>query len=129
MNTKSAAIGYFKGDAGEYTGKVEQLHGGTFYELRMTEGHLKGQVKLVTAPPKPTSWFAELPKAIIIDNARERTPYGLMPTALEALAALVAEFDSYAEEMRTIGRGHGDYGCERRIAHMIVDAAAKAARS
>lgn len=46
---------YTQGDKAEYTGKIEHLHGGTFYEVRMLEGHLKGQLKLVVKPPKPTS--------------------------------------------------------------------------
>lgn len=42
---------YWKGDKAEYTGKVEVLHGGTFYELLMLEGHLKGQTKLTSHAP------------------------------------------------------------------------------
>ena len=53
----------------------------------------------------------------------QSTPYGQMPTALEALRALVIEFDSYAEDMRAIGRGHADYGLQRRLAHMVLHAA------
>ena len=43
---------YFKGDKAEYTGKVLNLHGGTFYEVVMLEGHTKGQLKVVTNAPK-----------------------------------------------------------------------------
>ncbi len=46
---------YFKGDKAEYTGKVVSLHGGTFYEVVLLEGHLIGQTKLVTNAPKGTS--------------------------------------------------------------------------
>lgn len=52
--------------------------------------------------------------------ASKQTPYGIMPTPLEALRALVAEFDRYSEQMTRIGRGHGDYGAERAIAHMVL---------
>ena len=38
---------YFKGDYAEYTGNMERLHGGVFYQIRLLEGHLKGQTKLV----------------------------------------------------------------------------------
>lgn len=43
----------FKGDRAEYvSGTPVQIHGGTFYEVRMLEGHLKGQTKWVKqAPP------------------------------------------------------------------------------
>ncbi len=50
------------------------------------------------------------------------TPFGPMPTALEALRALADEFDTYAEAMRAIGRGHEDYGCQRRLARMVLHA-------
>ena len=50
------------------------------------------------------------------------TPYGPMPSALEALRALADEFDTYAEAMRAIGRGHEDYGCQRRLARMVLHA-------
>ena len=42
---------YWKGDKVEYTGKVEQLYGGTFYEIRLLEGHMVGQTKLTPKPP------------------------------------------------------------------------------
>lgn len=45
---------YFKGDKAEYTGKVLTLHGGTFYEVVMLEGHTKGQMKVVKDGPKET---------------------------------------------------------------------------
>jgi hypothetical protein len=58
-----------------------------------------------------------------------QTPYGPMPTPIEALRALVTEFDAYAEAMRAHGRGHSDHGKEREIAHMVLtDADAKGGR-
>lgn len=48
------------------------------------------------------------------------TPYGPIPTPLEALRALADEFDRYSEQMTRIGRGHGDYGAERAIARMVL---------
>ena len=43
---------FFKGDEAEYTGRVFQIHGGTFYEVIMLEGHLKGETKVVPTAPK-----------------------------------------------------------------------------
>jgi len=43
---------YFKGFKAEYTGKVISLHGGTFYELLILEGFLKGQTKVTQVAPK-----------------------------------------------------------------------------
>ncbi len=43
---------YFKGDRAIYTGKVMQLHGATFYEIKMLEGHMAGQLKVVRAAPQ-----------------------------------------------------------------------------
>jgi hypothetical protein len=40
-------ITYFKGDKAEYTGKVETMYGRTWREVRLLEGHMKGQLKLV----------------------------------------------------------------------------------
>lgn len=42
---------HFKGDKAVYTGKVESLHGGTFYEVELLEGYFKGSMRLVVAPP------------------------------------------------------------------------------
>lgn len=63
---------YFKGDAAEYTGKTDVMGGKTFYEVRMIEGHMTGELKWVTAAPKPkpSSWFAELPEAIVVEGAK-----------------------------------------------------------
>ena len=43
---------YLFGDLAEYTGKVTVIHGGTFYEVIMLEGHMKGESKVTTTPPK-----------------------------------------------------------------------------
>lgn len=43
---------YWKGDKAEYTGKVLQLHGATFYELRLLEGHRKGELVVTQHMPK-----------------------------------------------------------------------------
>lgn len=40
---------------------------------------------------------------------------------LAALSALVTEFDTYSEDMREIGRGHGDYGKQREEAHILLN--------
>jgi hypothetical protein len=46
---------YWKGDKAVYTGNVLQLHGGTFYEIQMVEGHLKGQLEVTKHAPVGTS--------------------------------------------------------------------------
>lgn len=46
------AVTYFKGDEAHYTGKTQVVGGGTFYEVVIVEGHLKGQTKLVKDAPK-----------------------------------------------------------------------------
>ena len=55
MNTNTnehpAPIAYIFGDRAVYTGKVVEAYGGTFYEVKMLEGHLKGQMKVVKQPP------------------------------------------------------------------------------
>jgi len=43
---------YFKGDLAEYTGKSEMLYGKMFYEVRLLEGHLTGETRDVSKPPK-----------------------------------------------------------------------------
>ena len=52
-NTNTAPIAYVFGDRAEYTGRSVIAYGGTFYEVRMLEGHLKGQMKAVKQPPMP----------------------------------------------------------------------------
>lgn len=43
---------YFKGDAAEFTGKTDVFSGKTFYEVRMIEGHMIGELKWVVTAPK-----------------------------------------------------------------------------
>ena len=43
----------FFGDRAAYTGKVVEAYGGTFYEVKMLEGHMEGQLKAVKQPPMP----------------------------------------------------------------------------
>lgn len=45
---------YWKGDKARYTGKQEDQHGATFYELEMLEGHLKGEFKWTQREPVST---------------------------------------------------------------------------
>lgn len=45
---------YFKGDLAEYTGKSKTLYGGLFYEIKLLEGHLKGEIRHVSKPPLVT---------------------------------------------------------------------------
>ena len=52
-NENTAPIAYVFGDRAAYTGNVVEAYGGTFYEVRMLEGHLKGQLKAVKQPPMP----------------------------------------------------------------------------
>lgn len=52
-NTNTAQTTYVFGDKAAYTGKVIDAYGGTFYEVTMLEGHLKGQTKAVKQPPVP----------------------------------------------------------------------------
>lgn len=75
---------YFHGDAAEYTGKTEQLHGGTFHEIKILEGHLKGQTKLTQRPP---SEAATLPET----KAPERQPSWKKPEASEIEPGKVGE--------------------------------------
>lgn len=43
---------YFKGDLAEYTGKTQEFAGGTIYELKLLEGHLKDQKRWTVRPPQ-----------------------------------------------------------------------------
>jgi hypothetical protein len=45
-------VTYWCGDRAVYTGTVVNLHGGLFYEIQLVEGHLAGEKKLVSKPPK-----------------------------------------------------------------------------
>jgi hypothetical protein len=42
---------YFRGDKAIYTGKTLVLHGGLFYEIKLVEGHMKGQLKVTQRAP------------------------------------------------------------------------------
>ena len=42
-------VTYFKGDKAEYTGKVVNVYGGTFNEIKMLEGTKKGEKLLKKA--------------------------------------------------------------------------------
>jgi hypothetical protein len=44
---------YFQGDLAEYTGKKENHYGALFFEVRLLEGHLKGETRLVLSNPPP----------------------------------------------------------------------------
>lgn len=51
--TKTAdLLTYWKGDLAIYTGKSQELHGATFYELRLLEGHRKGRNVVTQNAPK-----------------------------------------------------------------------------
>jgi hypothetical protein len=54
MTMTLLGITVWKGDKAVYTGNVVKLHGGTFFEIQMLEGHLKGQLRLTTAKPEGT---------------------------------------------------------------------------
>ena len=47
MTTKGKSVGYFHGDAGEWTGTRKTKYGKTLYEIKLIEGHLTGQLKWV----------------------------------------------------------------------------------
>ena len=51
MNENTAPTTYIFGDRAAYTGKVVEAYGGTFYEVKMLEGHMEGQMKAVKQPP------------------------------------------------------------------------------
>ena len=42
---------WFKGDECEYTGREFDLYGGHFYEVKMLEGHTKGELRLISRAP------------------------------------------------------------------------------
>lgn len=44
-------ITYFHGDAAEYTSKSVSLHGWRWFEIKILEGHLKGQLKHTSKCP------------------------------------------------------------------------------
>ncbi len=45
---------HFKGDLAAYTGNSNTIHGGTFYEVKLLEGHSKGQLRWVRNAPDGT---------------------------------------------------------------------------
>lgn len=44
----------FRGDAAVFTGRKVLLHGGLFFEVRMTEGRRTGETFVVTTRPSTT---------------------------------------------------------------------------
>lgn len=42
---------YYKGDLARYTGKTKVMHGGTFYEVEMLNGHMRGALKVTVRAP------------------------------------------------------------------------------
>lgn len=50
----AAETTYFKGDRAQYTGKMETVGGQVFHEVRLLEGHMKGETKLVKGGPEPS---------------------------------------------------------------------------
>lgn len=48
----SKAIHYINGDAAEYTGHSEMLHGAVCYQVRIIEGHRTGEMAWTYHPPK-----------------------------------------------------------------------------
>lgn len=57
---------YTAGSLAEYTGKVETIFGGVFYEVLMLEGPDKGELRLV-------AWSPDDPKAQFTPGAGEET--------------------------------------------------------
>lgn len=43
---------YWYGDLAEYTGNKKEMYGAMFYEIKLVEGHRKGQLKLTQREPK-----------------------------------------------------------------------------
>lgn len=46
---------YFNGDAARFTGNVEKIHGGTFYEHEIVEGHRMGKIVFTQNEPSKIS--------------------------------------------------------------------------
>lgn len=44
---------HWKGDRAEYTGSTREMHGGTFHEVEIKDGHLKGKKKWTQKTPQP----------------------------------------------------------------------------
>ena len=89
---------YWKGDKAEYTGATQELHGGTFYEIRIVEGRLKGETKLTPQPPAAQADVLDtgeeqprLPEAGAVRDTELATPevaeapFALIPQAEQQL--------------------------------------------
>jgi hypothetical protein len=59
---------YLGGDKAKYTGKSMTLHGGLFYEVKMVEGHMKGQIKVTVQAPAISKAQAEEVAMAIVQN-------------------------------------------------------------
>ena len=74
------ATTYFKGNKVEYTGIAAVLYGALFYEVRVLEGHEKGQLKHIVKPPparaahRPTR-RAPMPPSTISEESWEYGDY------------------------------------------------------
>jgi len=44
---------FWKGDMAIFTGKIEHLYGGKFYQYRLTEGHRRGDFIVSQRKPRP----------------------------------------------------------------------------
>lgn len=42
---------YWRGNKAKYTGKIEKLYGGVFWEIEILDGHMKGQKKFTPRDP------------------------------------------------------------------------------
>lgn len=62
---KEKATTYWHGDKAEYTGATKEMHGATFHEVKLTEGHLKGESKWTQQAPNAPDYR---------DKAQERKP-------------------------------------------------------
>jgi hypothetical protein len=53
---------YICGDLAEYTGKMKQIHGGSFYVFRYLEGEKKGKEGVTQRGPSGQDIYADLAK-------------------------------------------------------------------
>ena len=51
-NANAAGAYYFRGDLAIATGKTVELHGATFYEYKLVEGHRAGDLIVTQNAPK-----------------------------------------------------------------------------